>query len=126
MIPVAAAAEGTALGRLRRGEALAYAAGYLEGEGCFTPKRRKSSVGLLIQARSTDIEPLRWLHEQYGGSIRGPYAQPNPRAKEQYHWALQGDPAGDLMRKLKPFMSRRRQAAIQFALDERQAYEESA
>lgn len=107
-------------------EKLAYAAGYLEGEGCFTPKRRSgSSVGLLIQASSTDVEPIRWLHEQYGGSMRGPYAKSNPRDKEQYSWSLQGDPAGDLMRKLKPLMSRRRQAAIQFALDERTEWKES-
>jgi len=59
-----------------RGEDLAWAAGFLDGEGSFMFQIRSDDRGrgrLIAQAAQADIRPLQRLQAILGGKINGPY-----------------------------------------------------
>ena len=96
-------------------EELAWAAGFLEGEGCFrgissvTAKRIEPRA--VIDASQKNQEPLMWLLAWFGGRIY--YAPKN----NIYSWKLTGQPARELMRRLLGLkMSIRRKSQIEIAL----------
>ncbi len=90
-------------------EQIAWAAGFLEGEGSFsamsgTDHRARVSAG------QKQREPLERLLAYFGGAI---YAQ----SKREYNmWILRGTKAFDLMCLMRPYMSPRRQGQIDIAL----------
>lgn len=97
-------------------DALAYAAGYLEGEGSFLPNNGGKDPVPLVKAHSTDFEPLERMRSEFGGYLNGPYEQRGNR-KPQWIWKLRGDAAITLMVSLRPLMSTRRQQQIDAVLD---------
>lgn len=68
-------------------EALAWAAGFLDGEGHFgfqTSKSKNCDRGsLVIEARQVRREPLDKLSEIFGGNITGPYSN---KGQGYYSW----------------------------------------
>ena len=108
---------------------LAWVAGLLEGEGCFSRKSRASSLrGITVQCHMTDRDVLRRLHHTIGvGHLRGPYAngftrRPNgkPLKKCKPRWMVQvsGPAAYQLMKQLLPPMCSRRAKRIRELLKE--------
>lgn len=93
---------------------MAWAAGFLEGEGSFTVNKGSS---LLVSATQADPEMLERLRCGLGGKITRlrPVGMPgHPRGLCQ--WYLSGARAADLMRRLAPMMSARRREQIARAL----------
>lgn len=74
---------------------IAWAAGLLDGEGCFglnkfTRKDRNGyrEIRTSIQCNMTVIEPLAELKRIFGGFLNGPYTRANPKHKPYYKWSI--------------------------------------
>lgn len=92
---------------------LAWVAGLLEGEGCFSKKSNKGTArNVIVSCQMTDPDVLRRLHRLAGGTFHGPY--PNgPRGRlPRYTWRVHGETARSLMADLLPLMGLRRSARI--------------
>jgi hypothetical protein len=82
---------------------LEWAAGFLEGEGCFRQGR--------VMAPQVQIEPLKRLLKMFGGSITGP-RRPLPRNKGTYLWRVSGARGRGVSLTLFSLMSSLRQKQI--------------
>ena len=87
----------------------AWAAGFLEGEGCFSPESGTDKRARM-SANQKQREPLEKLLECFGGRI---YAY---KKRDLYLWMLRGKPARPVMETLLPMMSTRRQEQIKKSL----------
>ena len=92
---------------------LLYAAGLLEGEGCFhwgrlCPKGNRS--GSALACAMTDKEPLEKLQQLFGGSLRP--LKLNPPRKQAWRWLASGARGRGGVMTLFQFMSPRRQEQI--------------
>jgi hypothetical protein len=85
---------------------LAWAAGFLEGEGCFAhdPKFSRS----MVAAVQVQAEPLYRLAVLFGGHVKSR----NNKAGKFYAWNIYGARARGVSLTLYPMMSPKRQAAI--------------
>lgn len=80
---------------------LMWAAGFIEGEGCFS---YDTSPTITVAQDTKNTEPLYRLQEMFGGSI-GP-------ARTCLQWRMYGMSAVELMYLLRPHMSKKRQHQI--------------
>lgn len=95
------------MSKLTRTE-LAYAAGLLDGEGCVIIKAQRCrgakhrSHALYVQVIMTELEPLEWFQERFGGSI---YKRPKAKASHRQGWAWNVTTAKalPLLRAIQPF-----------------------
>lgn len=90
--------------------------GLLEGEGCFMKGSPSSPNKPKIQLQMTDkdvVEKVSKFFERKLYSVK----PKNDKWKESFVVVLTGKRAVDLMRKLHPYMSKRRKEQIQIALD---------
>jgi hypothetical protein len=95
---------------------LAWAAGFLEGEGCF----RRSGGGKQgrterVVCAQVNLEPLLKMQEMFGGSTcqYGPYA-----ANKQpfWNWTITGSRARGVMMTMYPFLSEKKRSDIRSSL----------
>lgn len=71
---------------------LAWAAGFLDGEGTFGIQRQKDRKPYLyVQAGQTDRQVLDRLQEAIGGKVYGPYVQKNPKHKPYFYFRITGN-----------------------------------
>jgi len=91
---------------------LYWAAGFLEGEGCFHSGGRIS-----IRAAQVQPDPLYRLQTALGGNVTGPYQKPNPKHQAFYDWNLNGCHAVAVMMTLYAILSPKRQESICRAID---------
>lgn len=89
----------------------AWAAGFLEGEGSFCGKNG-TDPRPRVSAGQRERDPLQRLFTLFGGAIYDSIKQERP----YYTWLLRGQTGRDLMLKLLPLMSVRRQEQIRAAL----------
>lgn len=93
---------------------LEWAAAFLLGEGSFIASKRGDLMYAVIDATQVEKWPLERLHEWFGGSLHGPYVRGDRKPK--YQWRMSGASAVSLMKRLRPFMSPKRQAEIDRAI----------
>lgn len=91
---------------------IGWVAGFLEGEGSFT---RTESGGPRISAPQVQREPLERLSAKFGGKITLRVPK-NQNAQPIYVWTLSGRQARNVMKRLLPLMSPRRQTQINAVL----------
>ena len=92
--------------------------GLLEGEGCFTPNRLKNKTYVRIQVESTDRDVIERL-VPFGGRVCGPIQRGrNVKHNATWKWAIYGPECRDLLERILPYMSVRRQGQISAALEE--------
>lgn len=85
---------------------LAYLAGFLDGEGCFTT----TSSSIVIKSSNTSLPVLNWIRETFGGSIS---LHSKRHQKQAYQWSINGANAERLCRKLHPYLREKKaQAAL--------------
>jgi hypothetical protein len=93
-------------------EEIAWAAGFLEGEGSFTWQGKYFK----ISAVQVDNEPLRRLLRYFGGSIREESGRraggDSYQRQPSFRWTLCGNAALEVGSTLRPWLSARRQARI--------------
>ena len=90
---------------------IAWAAGFLEGEGCFNSGGRIS-----VRASQVQPDPLYRIREIFGGNVTGPYPRKNPKHNAFYDWNRNGCHAIAMMMTVYPLMSPKRQASIRAAI----------
>ena len=90
---------------------LYWAAGFIEGEGCFHYSR-----GLMVTANQVQRQPLERIQKLFGGTII-PVPKPRPGQRDQHCWRIQDGRAAGVMMTLWPLMSPWRQEQIQKRLD---------
>jgi len=104
---------------------LHWAAGFLEGEGCFGGQRRTNEGSLLLRvdAGQTCREPLDKLQSILGGkvSIVKNRKDFKPHWKQQYRWTANGPRAAGVMMTLYSLLSPRRQEKIAALLSARRS-----
>lgn len=93
-------------------EAIAWTAGFLEGEGSFTAHHGQPRV----TAVQTEREPLLLLKRLHGGTINRERRAAQGR-QDLYQWYLGGDAARELMSRVAPLLSARRREQLSRALD---------
>lgn len=91
---------------MRLVSSIAWAAGFLEGEGSFIMSR-KTGDSLTVSAPQKDREPLDKLQSIFGGKINGPY-----KNLPCLNWTVHGSAAAGIMMTVYPFMSLRRRNKI--------------
>jgi hypothetical protein len=91
-------------------ELIAWAAGFLDGEGSFQALPRGHSYRLTISAVQTrTAEPLNRLQGLFGGSICFVDQSDRPTHADFWKWALDGAPAVEpALRRLIPYLSNKR------------------
>ena len=102
---------------------IAWAAGFLEGEGCFGRTGGKCrGSGERINVGQRSMEPLERLLALFGGSIRWQHQVTRNLIKQDGlsphmpYWGVYGSRARGVMMTVYPFMSNRRKEAIRKAL----------
>jgi hypothetical protein len=90
---------------------IAWAAGFLEGEGYFYSRARVS-----IRAAQVQLEPLEKMRSILGGKVNGPYQPKQPNHRPFYDWQLNGHHAIAAMMTLYTLMSPKRKEAIRVAI----------
>lgn len=89
---------------------LAWLAGLLEGEGCFSYRRDRDIP--VVEVKMTDLDVINRVAMLVGRTVT-PIPPASDRHQPQYRVRTQGDPARELMRALLPHMGRRRSARIE-------------
>jgi hypothetical protein len=103
---------------------IAWAAGFLEGEGSFSltsPKKRKTLPPyrtVRVTCRQMIREPLDHLQKLFGGTICLVQQPKNPLAKNKpiWDWSTSGARARGIMERLFPLMTSKRREQITHAL----------
>jgi hypothetical protein len=98
----------------RRVVDIAWAAGFIEGEGSFIGYIAAGKhLRTQITAVQVQKEPLERLHKLFGGTLWFHAKKPtNERQNPAWRWQLGGKEARRLMHVLYPFMSPKRQEQI--------------
>ena len=101
---------------------LAWAAGFIDGDGCITITKNGNAHTLRVQVDSTTRKPLEKLVSDLGGKINGPYMS-RSKHKDSYNrrpistWVLNGVAAKEILGKLLPYLvNKKSQAAIGISL----------
>jgi hypothetical protein len=95
--------------------ALAYTAGFFDGEGCISITKRKTktingySYQLFVSVWSTDEWVIQWLKMQYGGSTLCRPA--NGNKKPIYKWCLASNKACPFLSQILPYLNLKRPQA---------------
>jgi hypothetical protein len=89
---------------------LGWAAGFLEGEGCFPVSSRTTST---ITANQKESEPLQRLQKMFGGRL---YWRASGGTYGIHEWHIFGPTARGVMMTLYPLMSPRRREQIRASL----------
>lgn len=79
---------------------LAYAAGYLDGEGCFLFSKGTPCVRI----ENTYIHTLVWFSEIFGGRVRSKASFDNPNWRQAHVWEIYGDTARNCLNKVIPYL----------------------
>jgi len=97
---------------------LGWAAGFLEGEGCFqTGKGRDGrSRSITVTATQVQKEPCERLSAMFGGPVRQYKHSAGSRGQPFYRWTIHGTRARGVMLTLFSLMSPRRKQQIRAAL----------
>jgi hypothetical protein len=99
----------------------AYAAGLFEGEGCVSIRRSRTRSGgsqtwLAVVIKMADSEPLYWLQERWGGSVR-PGGETRPGRAQTEQWAIVARKVTAFLSDIQPYLlSAKRRAAVAHAL----------
>lgn len=93
-------------------EMWAYAAGYVDGEGCIRIDINKYT--LRVEISSCYPGSLKWISETFGGSMAVKTESNGPH-RRQYRWSLNGQKSKTLLEGLLPY-SMEKKAQIKLAL----------
>lgn len=95
---------------------LAYAAGFLDGEGCFVIDKQWK---ICITCSNTDINVIQWFKKKFGGSVARNYRPRKPHHRPIYTWQIVGAQAEDFLRSITPYLLvKAPQGLLQIALQQ--------
>jgi hypothetical protein len=82
---------------------LAYAAGFVDGEGCIGFTRCRNSVYPRVLVTNTNIEILEEFKEKWGGDIK-PLSLRKENWKQGYSWRISWSKAVDFLSQIEPYL----------------------
>lgn len=90
---------------------ICYAAGFFDGEGSVLIQKpgRTCSYRLRVSASQTTVEPIEWLRQRWGGSVRIRKAKEN--RKTVWEWAITTQLALKFLTDVRPFLLVKREQA---------------
>lgn len=91
---------------------LAWAAGVLEGEGCFYCPPLNTSRGIALIVEMTDYDVMVKLYNLFGVGIISKVKRKTVNGKDTMRWSASGGHAMSIMYTVYPFMGERRQEKI--------------
>ena len=96
---------------MNRNLQLAYLAGLIDGEGCFSVSSSEGKVKARLEVSMTDAGVIKWAHDTFGGTT---FKQERRAAWEEIHtWRLsKREELRKLTEELLPFFRTKRLAAI--------------
>ena len=108
---------------MSRSHQLAWAAGFLDGDGFITIQNRKTKYKdrvyegtyLRVGACQAHLTPLETLQDIFGGSIRPKHMGSNPHGynrKQQWIWTLSTQQAADALKQMLPYLVHKREVAL--------------
>lgn len=106
-------------------ETLAYAAGFIDAEGCIhvsllRPSKANRRVtpryDLFLKVSNTDLPVLEWLKSTFGGAIVKHHSRNENRVGNKWstawHWQVSGKSAQDCLELMLPYLKIKKQQAI--------------
>jgi len=102
-----------------------YLAGLFEGEGCAsitTHRNTANKIGyqycIRLDIDMTDIEPIKALHNYFGGSFHIRKRHEYPQRRETYRWRVRGKNAAIVAQLLIPYiLTPRKRGALQCVIN---------
>lgn len=88
---------------------LAYAAGYVDGEGCLWIGRHWK-IGVTVA--NTHRPTVEWFCERFGGSIIKPRPPRKPNHRPVYAWQVVSRDASQFLRAIAPYMREKTPQAL--------------
>jgi hypothetical protein len=83
-------------------EDLIYAAGFLDGEGCFSIGRHHK---ITVSASNTDKAVIEWLKKTFGGSVcMNATHLRKPNHRQVYSWSVVSNDADRLCKSIVPYL----------------------
>lgn len=106
-------------------EKMLWFAGWFEGEGTIFYTRRNRKFGgvyLRMSGGSTDVDTIQFIHDNFGGHMKGPFFLKNEKHRPIWHWYLtETDKVAELAKEIYSYLSSRRKAQVDECLN-RQRY----
>lgn len=99
---------------------LAWAAGFVDGEGCFTAWKRKKDrgYGLIFSTNQVDPRPLQRLVDALGmGTVSGPFSPPSHKGRPFYTVRLYQKNTWKMVELLWPYLSEPKKEQINRVVD---------
>lgn len=93
---------------------LAYAAGYIDGDGCFHISKQSNKFITHFLITSTDKNILMWFRKKFEGTISHPKANKNPSHKTVYYFSQKKKRAVPFAESILPYLVEKRFEATIF------------
>ncbi|WP_029083382.1 LAGLIDADG family homing endonuclease [Bradyrhizobium sp. th.b2] len=87
---------------------LAYAAGYLDGEGCFTVG---DNWRIFVTCTNTCREAIEWLRDVFGGTVSGPSKVSKANWRPTFQWKITARQAATFIEALLPYLREKKPQA---------------
>ena len=91
---------------------LAYAAGFLDGEGCFCSYRSKSGWYVAVTCSNANKPSIEWLHKLLGGSMSKTTKKRKELHRPMHIWQVVGLDAVRVCKLLAPYLKQKLPQAI--------------
>ncbi len=94
----------------------AWAAGFIDGEGCVSiyPRNNRPSARMSVTATNCDIRPLIKLKAMFGGSVYTSFDSPNPKWNTGFRWQVDSQKAADALEAMIPYLIVKKEQAVLF------------
>jgi hypothetical protein len=85
---------------------IAWAAGFLDGEGNFNSYRQRTAATYRYRIQCTQVarQPLDRLQVALGGKVYGPYGPYASNKQAYFQWTVEGESARGATEKLMPYL----------------------
>jgi hypothetical protein len=92
-------------------EDLIYAAGFLDGEGCFTVTNRRY-VRTKVLCENTYRPIVEWLHQKFGGRVVYDIKGKKPNHRATHRWELSDGHAAAFAARIAPYLREKADQAL--------------
>lgn len=91
---------------------VAWAAGFLEGEGHINVQLRKGKSFIGVSVAQVYRSPLDRMQELFGGKVYGPYGPYSTNKQAYYQWTAYNDEAVSAIDEMLPYLLRKGEQAL--------------
>jgi hypothetical protein len=92
-------------------EDLFYAAGFLDGEGCFSVRNNRYHK-VLVACENTYEPVIHWLHNTFGGNIRLNIRGKKANHRATHRWAIADAQAANFCALIAPYLREKTEQAL--------------